>query len=408
MTPRPFPWRLFLFAFFGWTFDFYDLVLLGFVKDPIAHDLHLTPTVESWVLGVALSTSGLGGIVSGVLADRFGKRNLLAVTVLLYSIGSLVSGLAPNIGWFLVGRGIVGLGVGGEWAIGHGMIAEAVDPQRRGRASAALQAGEPVGVALAAIAGFLILPHVGWRAIFIGSSATALLAVFARRSMHLPSEPAAARPPTLRDLKRAKIGSTLVRAWILGVFKLGTYWTCYTWLPSFLAHEMKQSVGRSLTWVLTAQVGQLFGMLTFGQLADRVGRRPAFSAYSLLTACAIAPLAFAWQWLDLHPSLFWCAMLMLGIGSGCTAGFGALLAELFPTEVRSAAMGTTYNCARAAQLMSPVLVHAAVVWDGLRGGLSVPLVLAIGTASWVWTLPETRGIALPTLASRLGEAKRVT
>jgi MFS family permease len=407
MTSRPFPWRLFLFAFFGWTFDFYDLVLLGFVKDPIAHDLHLTPTVESWVLGVALSTSGIGGIVSGVLADRFGKRTLLATTVFLYSIGSLVSGLAPNVAWFLVGRAIVGLGVGGEWAIGHGMLAEAVDPARRGRAAAALQAGEPVGVALAALAGFLVLPRVGWRWVFIGSSVTALLAVFVRRSMHLPSEPAAARPPTLADLRRAKLGSTLARAWVLGVLKLGTYWTCYTWLPSFLAKEMGQSVGRSLTWVLTAQLGQLFGMLTFGQASDRVGRRPAFAVYSLLTACALTPLAFAWQWLDTHPSLFWCAMLTLGIGSGCTAGFGALLAELFPTEVRSAAMGTTYNCARAAQLVSPVIVHAAVVSYGLRGGLSVPLVLAIATASWVWTLPETRGIALPTLAARLGANDRV-
>ena len=394
---RPFPWRLFLFAFFGWTFDFYDLVLLGFVKDPIAHDLHLTPSVEAWVLGVALSTSGLGGIVSGALADRYGKRTLLAATVLLYSLGSLVCGLAPTLPFFLLGRAIVGLGVGGEWAIGHGMLAEAIEPARRGRASAALQAGEPLGVALATVMGSLVLPLVGWRWLMIGSSATALLAVAARRSMHLPDEPAAVVRPTLRDLARAGLGSVMLRAWILGVFKLGTYWTCYTWLPSFLAKEMGQGVGRSLTWILTAQAGQLAGMLTFGQVADRVGRRPAFAAYSLVTASALAPLAFAWRWLDVHPAIFWAAMLTLGIGSGCTAGFGALLAELFPTEVRSTAMGTTYNCARAAQLLAPVVVHQAVVRHGLAGGLSVPLSLACATAVWVWTLPETRGIPLPRL-----------
>ena len=73
----------------------------------------------------------------------------------------------------------------------------------------------------------------------------------------------------------------LARAWLLGVFKLGTYWSCYTWLPSFLAKEMGQGVGRSLTWMLTAQAGQLAGMLSFGQVADRVGRRPAFTIYSL-------------------------------------------------------------------------------------------------------------------------------
>src|SRR5580692_783262 len=213
---RPFPWRLFLFAFFGWTFDFYDLVLLGFVKDPIAHDLHLTPTVEAWVLGVALSTSGLGGIVSGALADRYGKRRLLAATVLLYSLGSLVCGLAPSLPVFLVGRAIVGLGVGGEWAIGHGMLAEAVEASRRGRASAALQAGEPLGVALAAIAGYVILPIVGWRAIAIGSSGTALLALAARRSVHIPDGIPAERV-TMKDLRRARIGRLLVVAWVLGV-----------------------------------------------------------------------------------------------------------------------------------------------------------------------------------------------
>jgi len=395
---RPFPVRLFLFAFLGWTFDFYDLVLLGFVKEAVGHDLGLSHAAESWMLGVALGTSGLGGIVAGALADRYGKRDVLAVTVLLYSLGSLVAGLAPTFPMFLAGRALVGLGVGGEWAIGHGMVAEAVAPAFRGRASAMLQAGEPVGVALAALAGYLLVPWIGWRWVMIGSSATALLAFAMRSSLHLPARPSARRG-TLRDLAAARVGSRMVRAWILGVFKLGTYWTCYTWLPSFLIREMHQSIGRSITWVLTAQIGQFSGMLTFGMIADRIGRRPAFCAYSLLTACAIAPLAFAWETLSAHPPLFWATMLALGVGSGCTAGFGALLAELFPTEVRGVAMGTTYNLARAVQLGAPVLVGYAVALHGIAGGLGVPLLLALGTASWVWVLPETRGIALPSMAA---------
>jgi putative MFS transporter len=391
-----FPLGLFAFAFLGWTFDFYDLVLLGFVKEHVATDLGLSHAAESWMLGVALGTSGIGGIVSGAIADRIGKRDVLAATVLLYSLGSLVAGLAHSFPVFLIGRGLVGLGVGGEWAIGHAMLAEAVAPTHRGRASAALQAGEPVGVAIAAIAGYLLVPLVGWRWVMIGSSATAILAFAMRRSLHLPNEPAARRPflEMAATLRAAKVGKRLVLAWILGVFKLGTYWTCYTWLPSFLTKQMHQSIGRSLTWVMTAQVGQFTGMVTFGIVSDRVGRRPAFAAYSVLTACAIAPLAFSWRWLSGHPALFWTAMLFLGIGSGCTAGFGALLAELFPSEVRGTAMGTTYNLARTVQLGAPVLVGWAVSrWD-IAGGLGVPFCLALMTASWVWLLPETRGIEL--------------
>jgi MFS family permease len=393
---RPFPARLFAFAFLGWAFDFYDLVLLGFMKGPVGDTFHLSEASEAWMLGVALGSSGVGGIVAGALADRLGKRDVLAATVLLYSLGSLVAGAAPAFWVFLAGRALVGLGVGGEWAIGHGMLAEAVEPAHRGRASSFLQAGEPAGVALAAVAGYLLMPVFGWRAVMIGSSATALLAFAMRSSLHLPNGRSPAPPPLARVLA-AGVGRRMVLAWILGVLKLGTYWTCYTWLPSFLLHEMHQGVGRSLTWVLTAQSGQLAGMLTFGQVSDRFGRRLAYTVYSLITALALALLAFRWEALDPRPALFWSVMALLGFGSGCTAGFGALLAELFPGEIRSLAMGTTYNLARAVQIGAPIVVAWAAAAHGLSGGLSVPLVLALATAAWVWTLPETRGIALPVL-----------
>ena len=100
---------------------------------------------------------------------------------------------------------------------------------------------------------------MGWRAVLIGSSVTALLAVAARASSHLPDEPSRARSigAELRAAARTAGLPRVSQAWLLGVFKLGTYWSCYTWLPSFLSKQMHQSVGRSLTWMITAQVGQL-------------------------------------------------------------------------------------------------------------------------------------------------------
>jgi MFS family permease len=396
-----FPTAIFLFAFCGWTFDFYDLVLLGFLKEHVARDLALSHAAEGWLLGAGLGASGFGGLAAGALADRFGKRRVLAGTVLIYSLGSLACGLAPNAAAFFAGRIVQGLGIGGEWAIGHGMVAEAVAPSVRGRAAAVLQAGEPVGVAIAALVGYLVLPVVGWRAVLIGSSATALLAVAIRASSHLPDAPAGRSfTAALRAAFRERtFRRRLPAAWLLGVFKLGTYWSCYTWLPTFLSKQMHQSIGRSLTWMITAQVGQLLGMLSFGIVSDRLGRRPAFAAYSLLTAVAVGALAVGWSALLAQPVLFWTAMFALGVGSGCTAGFGALLAELYPTEVRSAAMGATYNLARTAQLTTPVVVGLAVARHGLTGGLAVPCTLALATAAWVWVLPETRGISLPQLGS---------
>jgi MFS family permease len=401
VVARRFPVAIFAFAFLGWTFDFYDLVLLGFLKDGVARDLRMSAAVQGWLLGAGLGASGLGGLMAGALADRFGKRRLLSVTVAIYSLGSLICGLAPTAALFFAGRLVQGLGIGGEWAIGHGMLAEAVAPGIRGRAAAALQSGEPIGVAIAAVVGYLVLPRAGWRLVLIGSSATALLAVAVRATSHLaPAADSAgqARRSLAADLRAAMrmpgLGRRFVAAWLLGVFKLGTYWSCYTWLPTFLSGGMHQSVGRSLTWMVTAQLGQLGGMVTFGMVSDRPGRRPAFALYALLTAGAVGALALGWAALLPHPALFWAVMLALGIGSGCTAGFGALLAELFPAEIRATAMGATYNLARAAQLATPLVVGLAVARHGLSGGLGVPCLLALATAAWVWMLPETKGIPL--------------
>jgi MFS family permease len=395
-APSRFPVRTWLISLAGWMFDFYDLVLFSFLLVPIGHELALTPTQEATLLGVALGGSGIGGIIFGYLSDRFGRRHVMTWTILVYSVGTGLTGFATGF-WSILGfRLLTGLGVGGEWAVGHALLAESTPKHMRGRASALLQAGEPMGVGLAAIMGFLVAPVIGWRMVFFVSAASALIAFVVRT--HLPEsglwehqhEEHLTPVQALRRIAHYRLTGITLRGFVLAVLKLGTYWTCYTWLPKFLQTQMQQPIGRSTVWMLTAQFGQFTGMLLFGYLADRYGRRLLFTLYSLLTAASIYPLAFHWQQLLPHPLLFWGAFLGLGLGSGCTAGFGALLAELFPTDIRNFAMGTTYNTARGVQFFAPFVVSYFVAAHGLAGGLGVPLVLALGTATWVWTLPETR------------------
>ncbi|HSW50828.1 MAG TPA: MFS transporter [Bryobacteraceae bacterium] len=388
--------KIWLISFLGWTFDFYDLMLISFLLIPIGKDLGLSAPEEAILLGVALGASGVGGILFGYLSDRYGRKRIMTWTIGLYSFGTFLCAFAVGHWSLLVFRLLTGLGVGGEWAVGHALVQEASPRRMRGRASAFLQAGEPVGVALAALMGLLVTPLIGWRWVFLLSSLTAVVAFVARR--HLPESPLWNRQkeeelsPVAAMVWIGRHGflSPMLKGFLLGVFKLGTYWTCYVWLPRFLQGQFHQPVGRSAIWILTAQSGQLSGMLLFGFVADRYGRRQAYTAYSALTAAALYMLAFHWQWLLPRPAVFWSVMFAMGVGSGCTAGFGALLAELFPTKIRNFAMGTSYNCARGVQFFAPVVVSAVVGLHGVRGGLSVPLVLALATGTWVWTLPETR------------------
>ncbi len=408
VTPERFPTKIWLISLAGWMFDFYELVLFSYLLIPIGHELHLTAGQEAVLLGVALGGSGIGGIFFGYLSDLRGRRFVMTATILLYSLGTFLTAFSTGYWSLLAFRMITGLGVGGEWAVGHALVAESTPPRMRGRASAMLQAGEPMGVGLAALVGFLLAPIIGWRAVFLVSSASALMALIVRR--HLPEsklwieqkDERLSPVEALVLIKRYRLVGASVKGFLLGVFKLGTYWTCYTWLPKFMQQEFHQPIGRSALWILTAQLGQFLGMLVFGYLADRYGRRLLFTLFSLLTAAALYPLAFHWQALLPHPLLFWGALFALGLGSGCTAGFGALLAELFPTDIRNFAMGTTYNTARGMQFFAPIVVSLFVARYGLTGGLSVPLALALATATWVWTLPETRGRDLATVGKGNG------
>jgi MFS family permease len=394
------PWRTIAICYVGWMFDFYDLALFSFLLTQIGHEFHLSLPQEAWLLGIGLGASGLGGILFGWLADRYGRKNIMSWTVAIYSLGTALSAFAPTALVFFILRTVTGLGIGGEWAVGHALVAESVPAEHRGKAAAWLQSGEPVGVALAAFMGFIVAPKLGWRNVMLISGCTGLWSLVIRA--YLPesklwksAEQGVGHARRLRNarawLKSAPGIWVMFRAFLLALFKLGTYWTVYTWLPKFFLTRFHEPIGRSFLWILTAQVGQFIGMMAFGPISDKMGRRQAYTWYSALTALALGCLAFNWVWLLEHKFCFWLTMAGLGLGSGCTAGFGALLAELFPTEVRNFGMGATYNLARGMQVFAPPIVAAcAARWD-LAGALSVPLVLAVLTGTWVWTLPETRG-----------------
>ncbi len=387
-----------LLCWLGWIFDFYDLILIAFLIPTIEHSLQMSPEQSAWLLGIGLGASGVGGLLFGWLADLYGRKSILTLTVILFSLGMLASGFVETPLQFFVARFITGLGLGGEWAVGHALIAESVPAVKRARWSAFLQSGEPVGVALAAVMGFLVAPTIGWRSVFIVSAFSGLLALFFRRFMQ--ESPLWLKSPKLNSAQRVQalrpfLGQywpLMVLALVLAIFKLGTYWTCYTWLPRFILQSFGVAMLKSTLWILLGQVGQFLGMATFGLIADRAGRRWAFTLFSLITAGALLPLALGWNALFHHyQALFWTLIFVLGFGSGCTAGFGALLAEIFPTAQRTVAMGTVYNTARGVQMFAPVVMFWAVGRGGIEGALMVPTVLALLTAAWVWSLPERRG-----------------
>jgi len=398
-SPRltPIHHRILALAFLGWMFDFYDLILYTFLVRPISAQLGLSHMDHAHALGISFAATAVGGIASGFLADRFGRRTLVSWTILLYSAGSLLSGLATGKTMLLCARAVTGLGVGGEWAAGHALVAETFPPAVRGRAGALLQTGAPIGVGLATLVGTLLAPRIGWRACFIGSSATAVLAFVARRAMP--------ESDLWQSGRAAHFGAGLARllggdhaprfylALLLTTTNGASYWLTYSWLPEYLR---TRGLGLAASGLYLAVVvgGEIVGYSIFGWFSDRLGRRPAFSGFALVMALGLLPLTVLWERLAGAPALILAATALVGVGTGTWSNFGPMLAELFPTASRNTAMGTVYNLSRAAQFGAPVLIAALEPRYGLAAGIGLAAAFASAAAALIWVLPETRARAL--------------
>jgi len=417
-SPRPTGrhYSILALSWAGWLFDFYDLVLFSFLLVPMRQDLGLTDTELSLVLGASLAATAVGGVLFGWLADRIGRKPVLSITILTFSLGTLLCGLATGLHSLMLFRVITGLGVGGEWATGQTLVGETFPSKLRARFAAIMQTGAPVGVGVAAIVGGFVEPvlaarfgaHYAWRLCFLGSAAPALLVVAVRRFMPESDVWLASRrehegqsAPRESFVKTLSANPAIRRLFLLGlvlaVTDMSAYWFTYLWMPKYLYDNLGYSMARSGAWILVTQAGGLLGYLSFGLVADWKGRRLAYTLYSFLWAAGLLSVTWFWATLSATPAAALFCMFLIGVGTGNFSGYGPIFSELFPTAIRNTAMGAAYNLARGVQFVTPLVItwvaasSSAGAVRGLGRGISIGALFAVATGLWVWTLPETRG-----------------
>ncbi|MCX5866662.1 MAG: MFS transporter [Proteobacteria bacterium] len=400
--------KILLMSWAGWVFDFYDLILFTFLLMPIGKELGLSNLALSYVLGASLAATAVGGVAFGILSDRFGRKRVLQWTILTYSVGTFLCGFAPSLAVLLVFRIITGLGVGGEWATGQTYVGETFPPRVRGRYGAFMQTGAPFGIVLASIVGGFVEPAIGWRACFFISFIPALLVVYIRKQ--LPESDiwlerkrlvaAGAGPVKYPETESGNkffllfsqaYRKLFIQSLILAIFDMSAYWFTYSWLPGYLHQQRHFPMVKSAVWMLVTQAGGLLGYLSFGFTADRFGRRPAYSVYSVIMAVGLVMITLFWNLVAEYPPLILSFMFLVGFGTGMFSGYGPLFSELFPTEIRNTAMGSAFNLARGIQFFTPVIIVAVAGKYGLSGGISLAAVFALLTGAWIWTFPETKG-----------------
>jgi MFS family permease len=398
--------RVLAFSFIGWIFDFYDLLLLSFLvsSTTLTRDLALPRDEVSVLLGTALAFTAAGGLIGGALADRYGRKPLLMITILVYSVGTLVSGLSIGFWTLLASRAITGIGIGGEWAVAHALVGETVPPHVRGRYGSYLQSGSAFARFFASMMGNIAAPWIGWRAAFMVSALPALIVVVIRRQM--PESDVwlqSVRSGVGRTLGYAAalgqmvapaLRATTVFALIVTTMNMAAYWFKTIWLPTYLHETRGLSLGDVAWLLLMDQIGSIAGYVLFGFSSDHFGRRPSFTAFSIMKAVGLAMVTLGWQLAGGYTPTMFAFMFLVGMGEGNWGCIGPLLNEVFPTPVRAAALGIVYNTARGVQFLAPVIIGWVAARTSFGAGIALAVPFALLAGATVWLLPETKGVRL--------------
>jgi MFS transporter, SHS family, lactate transporter len=375
----------------GWVLDAFDFFVVVFLFDTLAANFHVGKAAIVYTLMFTLSMRPVGALIFGSLADRFGRKRPLIACVLFFSTITILSGFAPTYLFFLVMRGLYGIGMGGYWGVGASYAMESTPLRWRGVLSGLMQSGYPFGYLLAAVAMQVIAPVFGWRAMFVVGSIVAALIVLLTVAAPESDPWKRHHPVSVCSIFRALFEH-------LGIF---TYLLLAMAVMTCLSHgtqDLYPDFLKSIPWlagrtvmgmqVLFAipvlyNVGAILSALFFGHLSDKIGRRR-----SIMLALVISLLSIpAWA--------FGSSLLALTLGSyfmqtGVQGAFGVIpahLNELSPDAIRSLFPGLVYQLG---VLISSPAVSLEYV---LRNHLGYPLAL---------TIFETTVIAVLLLTFALG------
>ncbi|MCS5933365.1 MFS transporter [Klebsiella variicola subsp. variicola] len=376
--------------------DGFDLLIPGFMLHAISADLNLTPTQSGSLVTWTLIGAVAGGIIFGALSDRYGRVRVLTWTIVLFATFTGLCAFATGYWDLLIYRTIAGIGLGGEFGIGMALAAEAWPARHRSRVSSYVALGWQAGVLLAAVLTPMLLPFIGWRGMFIVGVIPALIAWFIRHRLHEPdvfvNQSAAEKTSMLesfrllvKDKATTKISAGIA---ILTSVQNPGYYGIMIWMPAYLAKQLGFGLTKSAMWTTVTILGMMAGIWVFGQLADRIGRKPAFI---LFQAGAAVSIVFYAQLTD-PLTMLWAGALLGMFVNGMLGGYGALISEAYPTAARATAQNVLFNIGRGVGGFGPVLIGAIAAMYSFHLAIALlASIYVIDIIATIFLIPELKG-----------------
>lgn len=351
--------KVVLASFLGWTLDAFDYFLLVFVIPEVAKDFHVGIPEVTFLLTLTLAMRPLGAFIFGRLADRYGRRPVLMVDIVLFAVLEAASALAPSLTVLLIVRALFGIAMGGEWGIGASLAMESIPAKARGAVSGLLQEGYAMGYLIGGLFYIALFDHIGWRGMFALGILPAILVLFIRR--HVPESPVwetqtrhAARP-TLAETMRGRWKLFAYLVVLMMAFNMFSHGSQDLY-PTFLKQQLHFDTRTVGTLTVVLNLGAIVGGLFFGAWSEKIGRRRAIIIAALLAIPMIPLWAYGGSVVMLGIGVF---MLQIAV-QGAWGIVPVHLNELSPDAVRGTLPGFAYQGGNLlASVTAPFLTRVA-------------------------------------------------
>lgn len=381
----------------GYALDGMDMMILGVCFSLISVSFNLSKTDLGTLTSVTLLGAVLGGILFGVLADKYGRVRVFSWTILIFSLFTGLCAISPNYESFLIFRFLSGLGLGGEFGIGMTLVSESWPKHKRSRATSIVALGFQAGIILSTLTVNFVGQAYGWRWAFAVGVLPALFVAWTRKGLEEPEIWQNLKDQNKNEIavgklfKTPKTTATTIGLTIACAVQNFGFYGLMVWMPSMIASELKLPFKDTLYWTISTTIGMSLGILIFGWLCDKFGRRPSYIIFLLISAISIW---FYFQQTDMIILIIFGSAIGFFV-NGMMGGYGALLAEHYPTDVRSSAENIIFNVGRGIAGISQVLIaYFATVYSISYALALLSATYLLSAAAFVFLIPETKGKAL--------------
>jgi MFS family permease len=423
-------WRALIATNLGWLFDGYEAYALFLTVGPAMHSLlepsqyPQIPAYIGTVVAITLLGWGIGGFIGGILADYIGRKRTMIYAILAYSILTGLTALSFSWISFALLRFLVGIAIGSEWATGSSMMAELWPKEARGKGAGLMQCGLGIGFFLASLI-WLFVGAYGpdaWRYMFLIGILPALLTLYIRTSIEesqtwqqsdtrrraantrrlsgaaLSAEDRALTRFTVADLfAEPETRRRTIIAFLMSLTTTLAWWGISSWVPPYIASVAAKTGLPGPQWASYAGMaynfGAILGYISFGFLADALGRKPITMLF-FAGALLLTPVLFLWTQ-DLNLLLV-AAAVNAFFTLGQYSWMAVWLPELFPTRSRATGIAFCFNAPRFIAFLGPLFAGVLIVQFGgfSHAAMLISCIYVLGFVVAPF-LPETKGKPLP-------------